>query len=94
MAKAKETNPVIEELKKLVSQNKLILGADRGLEGLKKGKVARIYLCSNYPTEKVDDIKHYANLSGAEVVELEVPNDELGTICRKTFSVAVLSLMR
>ncbi|RMF05019.1 50S ribosomal protein L30 [Candidatus Woesearchaeota archaeon] len=87
-------DPIIEEIKKQLLTDKVMLGTERTLEGLKKGSVAKVYVSSNCPEETKKDIMYYADLSNAEVVLLKIPNDELGTVCKKPFSVSVLSVQK
>ena len=95
MAKKNMTgDPVIEEIKKQLLTEKVIIGTERTLEGLKKGKIAKVYISSNCPEEVRKDTVYYAELSNAEVILLKIPNDELGTVCRKPFSVSVLSVQK
>ena len=81
----------INEIKKLQEEGKLVIGADRTIKNLKAGKTAKVFLSSNPSAELKEDVEHYAKLSGVEIVELDIPNDELGVVCKKQFSIAVLS---
>ena len=81
----------INEIKKLLEEGKLVIGADRTIKNLKEGKTAKVFLASNPGDELRGDVEHYAEIAGVEVVQLDVPNDELGVICKKQFSIAVLS---
>ena len=40
------------------------------------------------------DIVEYAKLSDVEVVDTAVPNDVLGTLCKKPFPISVIGLRR
>ena len=35
-------------------------------------------------------MEYYAKLSNVEVVNLDIPNDELGLACKKQFSISIL----
>lgn len=81
----------VNEIKNLLEQDALVIGTDRTLKNLKAGKVKKVFVSAN-PSQKLRaDLAHYQNVSGVEVVQLDLPNDELGTICKKPFSIAVLS---
>ncbi len=81
----------LEELKKAIKEKKLTFGTNQTINGLKLGKLNTIFLASNCSSKVREDIKHYAKLADAKVVELEIPDDEIGTVCKKRHSVAVLS---
>jgi len=83
---------VIEEIKKIVKTGKAFLGTEETIKNLKLGKVAKVYMTSNCPEGVKADIAYYAELAVAEVVQLAIPNDELGTVCRKPFVISVLSV--
>jgi len=80
----------IDEIKKLSKEDKLVIGTNMVLKGLKIGKIKNVALSSNCSSEIKEEISHYAELSKAKVTELEVPNDELGTLCKKPFAISVL----
>ncbi|MEK6835266.1 MAG: 50S ribosomal protein L30e [Nanoarchaeota archaeon] len=80
----------MEELKKLIKENKVIMGTNMVMRNLKLGKLKQVYLASNCPETTREDIKHYAKLNNIKVNELKENNEELGTICKKPFSISVL----
>ena len=82
------------ELKKLFKSKSLIIGTERTIKSLKKGGIDKVFLSSNCPENVEKDMNYYASLSKAEVVKLHYPNDELGVICKKPFSISVLSLLK
>ncbi|HLC56189.1 MAG TPA: ribosomal L7Ae/L30e/S12e/Gadd45 family protein [Candidatus Nanoarchaeia archaeon] len=79
----------IENLKKALKEEKLIYGKDETLKKIKSGKVSEVFLSSNCPKELKEDILHYSKIANIKVDQLDVPNDELGIICKKPFSISV-----
>lgn len=84
----------MEEIRKNLETGKLVLGLKRTLKLMRKSSLDKIFLASNCPEMIAEDIMHYSNLASVEVVKLEMPCDELGTLCRKPFPVTVASLMK
>jgi len=84
----------IEEIKQIVKEEKAVIGTKEVIKNLKLGKIKKVFVTSNCPDKVKEDIKYYSKLSGAEVVQLEQPNDELGTICKKPFSISILGLLK
>ena len=82
------------EIKKLIKARKVIIGTGRTIKSLKLGKVDKVLLSSNCADRTVNDINYYAGLSKAETITVRYPNDELGVICKKPFSVSVLSILK
>ena len=86
-------NP-ISEIKKALKNKKVIIGTERTLKNLKLGKISKIFLTSNCSEDIKKDIKYYSKLAKVEVVQLKQPNDELGALCKKPFSISVLSVVK
>ena len=82
------------EIKKLLKSGNVILGTERAVKGLKLGKIDKVFVSSNCPSRSENDLNYYARLSGAELHKLEYPNDELGVICKKPFSISVLAVVK
>ncbi len=82
----------LTELRKHVSGSKLVLGTAEVLKLLKQGKLAKVFVASNAlpaVNDSLDSLK-----ADCEVVRLEIPNDELGVLCKKPFSIAVVGVLR
>jgi len=84
----------MNEIKKILESDKLIIGKERTMKLLKKGKLAKIYLAKNIDKETKQDLEYYANLNKTEILNVNMSNDELGIFCKKPFSIAVLSLQK
>jgi len=82
----------VDEIKKLLKSKVLIIGADRVLKALKKNELAKVFLASNTHDALLKDIEYYASLAKVEVEKLDIPNDELGVVCKKPFSIAAIGL--
>ena len=82
------------EIKKLIKAGNVILGTQRTVKSLKLGKVEKVLLSSNCPERIEKGINYYAGVSGAELHKLDYPNDELGIICKKPFSISVLAVVK
>ena len=81
----------MDALKKALKEKGLVFGTKATLRKLREGKVKQVLTASNCPKEVKEEIKHNAKLTKAEVTELDLPDSEIGMICKKRFSVSVLS---
>ncbi|QQG38752.1 MAG: ribosomal L7Ae/L30e/S12e/Gadd45 family protein [Candidatus Woesearchaeota archaeon] len=79
----------VEDLKKIINEN-IIIGTDRVIKGLKNNKIKKVFLASNCKKQTKEDILHYAKLGKIQVVELNIPNEEVGIVCKKPFSISVI----
>ena len=78
----------VEEIKKLVKDKRLVLGAARTLRNLQTGRCAKVWFSSNVGDDAKQDVLRYAKLNGVPVEQLPIPNDELGLLCKKQFAVS------
>lgn len=85
---------MIADIKKLLGSEKLVIGTDEVLKNLKNNKVLKVALSSNCNAETKNDVEHYAGLSEVEVVELDIPNDQLGVVCKKPFNVSIIAILK
>ena len=80
----------IEKLKKSLKEEKVIYGLRNTLINLKNGKTDKVFLAGNCPKEFKDEIKKF----NVDIIELKEPNKELALICKKKFSVNLLSSVK
>ena len=81
------------DIKTAIKQKKLCIGTKSVLANLKTGKLARVYLASNASADVAEDIARLAEMCSAEVIRLQIPNEEIGTVCKKSFSVSALGVL-
>jgi large subunit ribosomal protein L30e len=93
MAKRK-TEQIIVDLRKLLADNKLIIGADRALKQLKQGKLGKVYFAGNCAPKVKETFERYCSLSKVECEALNYPGEELGVVCKKPFSISVIGVLK
>lgn len=77
----------LAEIKKAMESGKIIIGLKQTLKNIRLGKVSRVYLSRNCPESTKSGITRYP----VEVEVLNKTNEELGIVCKKPFSISVLS---
>lgn len=92
MAKTKSLTST--DIKKLLKEKDVIIGAERTLKSLKLGKVDKVIVSSNCAESALESINYYAGLNSTETIKVEFSNEELGVICKKPFSISVLSVLK
>ena len=85
---------LLGEFIKIVAEGKAVIGTKEVLKGLKQNTIEKVFISLNCPVQVTKDLQHYAGIASAEVVALKQPNDELGIVCRKQFSISVVGLKR
>ena len=81
------------EIRKLLATDKLVIGTDRVLKAVRAGSAKKVLLATNAPLVLRDQLLHYQRISPFEVEETGKTNDELGTACKKPFSIAALAIL-
>jgi large subunit ribosomal protein L30e len=84
----------IQEIKKLVKEKLLVVGTNNTFKKVIENKIDKVWMSSNVPEKIKNDLMHYKKIDDINVVTLEIPNDELGVICKKPFSVSVVSRVK
>jgi large subunit ribosomal protein L30e len=70
-----------------LKKGKVIVGTDSTLKALKNSKAKEVFLSKNCPEDLKKQIKRYCEISGAKLNELDQTNEELGSACKKPFSI-------
>jgi len=83
-----------DQLRKLIDDKKVTIGTASTLKALKQDKLKRIVIASNASQATSDAVSRYSKQTGVAIDELSVPNDELGVICKKPFSIALLGIKK
>lgn len=94
MAENISTDKNTEEIKKIIKSGNFIIGSDIGMKKLKLGKLEKIYLASNCSEDVKKEVERLAGISKTEVIIMNVPNDDFGVLCKKPFSISMLSIPR
>jgi large subunit ribosomal protein L30e len=84
----------MKDLKKYLKSEKLVLGTQRVLKNLKTSKLQKVFVSANCPSNVLEDLHKYSKVSKTELVKLDVPNNELGVLCKKPFAVSVIGLLK
>jgi len=92
MAKSKTLTST--DIKKLVKEKKVIIGIERTIKNLKLGRIDKVIMSSNCAKNTLEDIGYYAGLNSTETVKVSYSNEELGVICKKPFSISVISVLK
>ncbi len=70
-----------------LKKGKIVIGTEVTLKALKNGKAKSVFLAKNCPEDLRKQIKKYCDISGVELNELDQTNEELGSTCKKPFSI-------
>ena len=83
----------LKDIKKSLDDGKCIMGAKEAIKNIKTGKVSKVFVSKDCPKEMLDDLTNYSNISKIELVVLDKTKEDLGVLCKKPFSISVLSIL-
>ena len=84
----------LDELKKSIGNKNVVVGTDRTLHALKLGKAVKVFLTKNCKDEIKEEVNKLASLGKVPVEELDISNEELGTLYKRPFLISVLSFVK
>jgi ribosomal protein L30E len=93
MAKKKEVDQNVIELKLAIEAQKVIVGKDRVLKALRGEGLKKVFISKNLPQETLEDLEHYCSLANVTIVPLNFDNEEFGVLAKKNFLVAMIGVL-
>lgn len=84
----------LNDLRKLIANKALVIGADRTIKELKKGSLSKVILASNCAEDIKETMKQYCKLSKIPCEELKDIDTEVGVVCRKQYSISVAGVLK
>ena len=91
---AKKIDKATADMRKLLTEKKLVIGRDLTLKGLYKGKLGRVMMASNCSDKLRGSLAKYCNQSKVDCIEMKQSGDELGIMCKKPFSISVIGILK
>ena len=84
----------LAELRKHVQGKKLIIGTKRVMRSLRSGKLLSVFVASNCSESVKQEAERYCSLAGCYFEQLQMRNEDLGTLCKRPFSVAAVGITK
>ncbi|MBN1377360.1 ribosomal L7Ae/L30e/S12e/Gadd45 family protein [Candidatus Woesearchaeota archaeon] len=84
----------MEEIKNILEKEKIVLGTDEVMKNLKKGRIIKVLVAKNCNGNTKKDLERYSTLYNFELKFLDIDNDELGSLCKKLFSVSLVGVLK
>jgi large subunit ribosomal protein L30e len=88
------TQETRKEIQQLTAARRLIVGAQRTVKLLKQGKVEKVFVSSNCRASTAKSLAHYCSILKIACEELPINSSQLGVVCKKPFSISVLSVKK
>ncbi len=84
----------LTDIKKDLKTKKIVIGTKIVIKNLRLNKLEKIYLASNCNESSKKELEYYSKLLKIPVIMLKQPNDELGVICKKQYSISMLGVLK
>jgi len=92
MAKKEIAEHIVKIKKSLETGN--VLGQKAVKKSLIKDELKEIFMASNIPEYYESEITKLAEINKVPISKIEQANDELGTLCKKPFSISIIGLKK
>ncbi len=82
-----------DEIKRLFSSGKVIVGSKKTIKSLKMGKTKGLIVAQNTPKEIMGDINYYSQFRNIPVIEYPNNSIELGSVCGNPYPVCSIGIL-
>ena len=83
----------VEEIRNALKDDKVLMGTEKVIKGIKNKSVKTVIMSNNAPESVKADIEHYSQISEISVNQVDMNNEELGTLCRRKHNISVLAIL-
>lgn len=83
---------MIDELRNAIKEKSVIIGTKQTIKNLKLKNVKSIVVANNCPENVRKDIEYYSKLTGIKMENFDGTAKQLGILCGKPFSIAVMAI--
>ncbi len=82
------------DIKKDLKTRKIVIGTKVVIKNLRLNKLEKVYIASNCDDVSKKELEYYSKLLNIPIIKLKQPNDELGVICKKQYSISMLGVLK
>jgi len=84
----------VTDIKKELKTKKIVIGTKIVIKNLRLNKLEKVYIASNCKESSKKELEYYSKLLNIPIITLKQPNDELGVICKKQYSISMLGVLK
>jgi len=84
----------VTDIKKELKTKKIVIGTKIVIKNLRLNKLEKVYIASNCSESSKKELEYYSKLLNIPIITLKQPNDELGVICKKQYSISMLGVLK
>jgi len=84
----------VTDIKKELKTRKIVIGTKIVIKNLRLNKLEKVYIASNCSESSKKELEYYSKLLNIPIITLKQPNDELGVICKKQYSISMLGVLK
>ena len=83
-----------EVIKDALVDKRLVIGYEATLKALKRSNLVEVFVASNLPKAKLEELKHLCEVGGVKFEQLKLNNEELGFLCKKQYLISTLGIRK
>jgi len=91
---AKKVDKATAEMRKLLTDKKLVIGKEVAIKRLREKKLKRIMIASNATDKTKETLHKFCNLGKVECIDTNYLAGELGIMCKKPYSISVIGVLK
>ena len=84
----------VTDRRKELRTKKIVIGTKIVIKNLRLNKLVKVYIASNCSESSKKELEYYSKLLNIPIITLKQPNDELGVICKKQYSISMLGVLK
>jgi large subunit ribosomal protein L30e len=81
-----------DELRDAIKDNSIVIGNKQTIKSLKAKSIKSVVVATNCPESMKKDIEYYSKIAGIKCEVFDGTAKQLGVLCGKPFSIAVLAI--
>jgi ribosomal protein L30E len=85
---------VKSEIRAAIEKKKIAIGLDSVIDGIRKKKLSKIVVAKNAPEEIKERLFFYSELGNVPVDVFSEDNTQLGILCKRSFGISVLGIIK
>ncbi|MBW3013343.1 ribosomal L7Ae/L30e/S12e/Gadd45 family protein [Candidatus Woesearchaeota archaeon] len=82
----------MKDLKTRLEKGQVVIGTDLTMKNLRLGKIEKVLITKNCPTEVKEEILRFSD--EVKIEQLDKTNTELGIICKKPYAISVIGYLK
>ncbi len=94
MAKKRASETSISSIRKALETGKVAIGTKETMQAIRRGSISTVFLAANCPVAVAAEIEQRHGIAAFTMERLTQDSDEVGVLCKKSFAISVLGIVK